>query len=104
MDNKKVRSTSSQVMELQQLIAGPLIATIEADSLSSQRYLDYLMKIAFESYDPVTGRTGKIRMLTFNYQSSGCRWGKNAKCKYTDTDIGTSATVASTGSRFRFRY
>ena len=40
MDNKKVRSTSSQVMELQQLIAGPLIATIEADSLSSQRYLD----------------------------------------------------------------
>ena len=26
------------------------------------------MKIAFESYDPVTGRTGKIRMLTFNYQ------------------------------------
>ena len=55
MDNKKVRSTSSQVMELQQLIAGPLIATIEADSLSSQRYLDYLMKIAFESYDPVTG-------------------------------------------------
>ena len=49
MDNKKVRSTSSQVMELQQLIAGPLIATIEADSLSSQRYLDYLMKIAFES-------------------------------------------------------
>ena len=75
MDNKKVRSTSSQVMELQQLIAGPLIATIEADSLSSQRYLDYLMKIAFESYDPVTGRTGKIRMLTFNYES-GCRWGQ----------------------------
>lgn len=31
MDKKKVRSVSSQVMELQQLIAGPLIATIEAD-------------------------------------------------------------------------
>ena len=56
-------------MELQQLIAAPLIATIEADSLSSQRYLDYLMKIAFESYDPATGRTGKIRMLTFSYNS-----------------------------------
>jgi len=56
-------------MELQQLIAGPLIATIEADSLSSQRYLDYLMKIAFESYDPMTGKTGKIRMLTFNYRN-----------------------------------
>ena len=63
-------------MELQQLIAGPLIATIEADSLSSQRYLDYLMKIAFESYDPVTGRTGKIRMLTFNYQSQDAGGGR----------------------------
>ena len=73
MDNKKVRSTSSQVMELQQLIAGPLIATIEADSLSSQ---NYLMKIAFESYDPVTGRTGKIRMLTFNYQSQDAGGGR----------------------------
>ncbi|MCD8091697.1 MAG: DUF2589 domain-containing protein [Bacteroides sp.] len=67
MEKKKQQIVSSQVMELQQLIAGPLIATIEADSLSSQRYLDYLMKIAFESYDPVTGKTGKIRMLTFNY-------------------------------------
>lgn len=37
MDKKKVRSVSSQVMELQQLIAGPLIATIEADSLSSAK-------------------------------------------------------------------
>lgn len=69
MKEKSVKTTSSQVMELQQLIAAPLIATIEADSLSSQRYLDYLMKIAFESYDPVTGRTGKIRMLTFSYNS-----------------------------------
>lgn len=69
MEEKKVTTASSQVMELQQLIAAPLIATIEADSLSSQRYLDYLMKIAFESYDPLTGRTGKIRMLTFSYTS-----------------------------------
>lgn len=69
MEEKSVKTSSSQVMELQQLIAAPLIATIEADSLSSQRYLDYLMKIAFESYDPATGRTGKIRMLTFSYNS-----------------------------------
>lgn len=68
MDAKKqVKRTSSQVMELQQLIAGPLIATIEADSLSAQKYLDYLMRIAFESYDPVTGKTGELRMLTFSY-------------------------------------
>ncbi len=54
-------------MELQQLIAGPLIATIEADALSAQKYLDYLMHIAFESYDPVTGKTGKLRTMTFTY-------------------------------------
>lgn len=66
-DNKKVRKVSSQVMELQQLIAGPLVATIEADALSAQRYLDYLMRIAFESYDPVTGKTGKLRTLVFSF-------------------------------------
>ena len=67
MENQTVKKTSSQVMELQQLIAGPLIATIEADALSAQKYLDYLMRIAFESYDPVTGKTGKIRTMTFIY-------------------------------------
>lgn len=64
---KQVKRTSSQVMELQQLIAGPLVATIEADALSAQKYLDYLMRIAFESYDPATGKTGELRMLTFSY-------------------------------------
>lgn len=68
MDEKKnVRRTSSQVMDLQQLIAGPLIATIEADTLSAQKYLDYLMRVAFESYNPQTGETGKLRMMTFTY-------------------------------------
>lgn len=69
MEDKDLRTVSSQVLELQQLIAAPLIATIEADSLSAQKYLDYLMKIAFESYDPKNGTTGKIRMLSFNYTS-----------------------------------
>ncbi len=70
MEKQKKITASSQVMELQQLIAGPLIATIEADSLSSQKYLDYLLRVAFESYDPATGKTGKLRMLSFNYRSS----------------------------------
>ena len=69
MEDKDLRTVSSQVLELQQLIAAPLIATIEADSLSAQKYLDYLMKIAFESYDSKSGTTGKIRMLSFNYTS-----------------------------------
>lgn len=65
--DKPVRKNSSQVMELKQLIAGPLVATIEADALSSQKYLDYLMQVTFESYNPATGETGKIRTLNFGY-------------------------------------
>lgn len=65
--NKAVKRTSSQVMELQQLIAGPLVATIEADALSAHKYLDYLMRVAFESYNPATGETGKLRSITFSY-------------------------------------
>lgn len=69
MNKDKNERVSSQVMELQDLIAGPLVATIDADSLSAQRYLDYLFKIAFDSYDPKTGKVGSLRMLTFNYRS-----------------------------------
>jgi len=66
MDNNSIKR-SSQVLELQQLIAGPLIATIEADALSAQKYLHYVMNVAFESYNPQTGETGKLRFLTFSY-------------------------------------
>ena len=69
MSIDKNERVSSQVMELKDLIAGPLVAAIDADSLSAQRYLDYLFKIAFETYDPKTGETGRLRMLTFNYRS-----------------------------------
>lgn len=71
MQKNKVKAHSSQVMELQQLIAGPLVATIDADSLSAHRYLDYLFEIAFESYDRTTGKTGKLRLLTFSYVGDG---------------------------------
>lgn len=69
MDNKKPTTTSSQVMELKELISGPLIATIDADSISSRRYLDYLFELAFESYDRKTGTVGEMRHLTFTYNS-----------------------------------
>ncbi len=69
MSKDVTERVSSQVMELKDLIAGPLVATIDADSLSAQRYLDHLFRIAFESYDPLTGKTGALRMLTFNYKS-----------------------------------
>lgn len=69
MKNDRNERVSSQVMELKDLIAGPLVATIDADSLSAQRYLDYLFKIAFETCDPATGKAEGLRMLTFNYRS-----------------------------------
>ena len=71
MDNAKQQNTittNSQVMELQQLIAGPLVSTIEADALSTNRYLDILQAIAFEDEvrdgKPI-GR--KLRTLSFSY-------------------------------------
>lgn len=70
MDKKnKTARVSSQVMELKDLISGPLVATIDADSISARRYLSYLYELAFESYDPKTGKAGPLRMLEFSYQS-----------------------------------
>lgn len=69
MEKKKINQVSSQVMELKELISGPLIATIDADSISSRRYLDYLFELAFESYDRKTGKVGEMRCLTFTYKS-----------------------------------
>lgn len=66
-EQNNVSRTSSQVLELQHLIAAPLVATIEADAMSAQKYMDYLVKIAFEGYDAATGSLGKLRMLTFSY-------------------------------------
>lgn len=57
-------------MELKDLISGPLVATIDADTISTRRYLSYLYELAFESYDPTTGKVGKLRALEFNYRTS----------------------------------
>ena len=66
---KNIKQTSSQVMELKDLISGPLAATIDADSIAARRYLSYLMELAFDSYDKETGKVGELRMLEFTYQS-----------------------------------
>ncbi len=58
---------SRQIMELKDLISGPLVATIDADSMSTRRYLNYLLELAFDSYNPETGEVGKLRMLEFSY-------------------------------------
>lgn len=56
-------------MELKELISAPLVATIDADSISARRYLNYLLELAFESYDKETGEVGKLRTLDFTYGS-----------------------------------
>lgn len=69
------KRVSSQVMELKDIISGPLVATIDADSISTRRYLSYLLELAFESYDKETGKVGKLRMLEFSYNTydvNGC--------------------------------
>ena len=67
--DKDKKHVSSQVMELKALISGPLVATIDADSISSRRYLNYLLDLTFESYDRKTGKAGKMRTLDFTYQT-----------------------------------
>lgn len=68
-ENENTSHVSSQVMELKDLISGPLVATIDADTISARRYLSYLFELAFEKYDHRTGKAGPLRMLEFSYQS-----------------------------------
>ena len=53
----KYNKVSKQIMELKDLISGPLVATIDADSMSTRRYLSYLYELA----------VGNLRMLEFTY-------------------------------------
>ncbi|MBQ6767220.1 MAG: DUF2589 domain-containing protein [Prevotella sp.] len=80
MDNEKqqnVISVNSQVMELQQLIAGPLVSTIEADTLSSRRYLEMLQLIAFEDVTEGDRNIRRLRTLKFAYQETNVNGYRN---------------------------
>lgn len=80
MDNAKqqnVISVNSQVMELQQLIAGPLVSTIEADTLSSRRYLEMLQLIAFEDVTEGDRNIRRLRTLKFAYQETNVHGYRN---------------------------
>lgn len=69
MDSDK-RTVSTQVMELKNLISGPLVATIDADTISTRRYLSYLYELAFDRYDHTTGKVGNLRSLEFTYYTT----------------------------------
>ena len=68
MDKSKttLEYRNSQVMDLRQLIAGPLVAAVEADAMASQKYYDYLLRIAFDDYwGSERGQIWRICLLAF---------------------------------------
>lgn len=69
-EHQTVTRNNSQVMELQQLIAGPLVSTIEADALSSRRYLEMLQLIAFEDATVGNSTVKRLRTIKFSYQET----------------------------------
>lgn len=74
--NKKV---NGHIMSLQQLISAPLVATIDADAMSTERYMKHFMSLAFESYNPADGSTGALRMISFNFTDSDSGGGRKKK-------------------------
>ena len=66
-------------MSLQQLISAPLVATIDADAMSAERYMKHFMSLAFESYNPVDGSTGALRLISFNFTDSDASGGAEKK-------------------------
>lgn len=61
-------TVSNHVMQLEQLIAAPLIAAVDADSLATRRYLEALESIAFEVNKTTGAKT--LRTLDFSFQNS----------------------------------
>lgn len=68
MSTSKKQQRNSQVMDLKQLIAAPLIATLEADAMTTAGYIDFLKEVAFEAGE--NGGLGKLRTFTFQYHQS----------------------------------
>lgn len=63
-------AVSEQVLSLQQLIAAPLIATVDADARAAEAYMSHFMNLAFEKGDPGSGRPGRLRMQSFRFLSA----------------------------------
>lgn len=74
--NKKV---NGHIMSLQQLISAPLVATIDADAMSTERYMKHFMALAFESCNPETGAAGDLRNISFRFTDSDAAGGRERK-------------------------
>ena len=78
-DSTNNNKVSGHIMSLQQLISAPLVATIDADAMSAERYMKHFMSLAFESYNPVDGSTGALRLISFNFTDSDASGGKEGQ-------------------------
>ena len=58
MSDSTNNTVNGHIMSLQPLISPPLVATIDADAMSTERYMKHFMSLAFESYNPADGSTG----------------------------------------------
>ena len=78
-DSTNNNKVNGHIMSLQQLISAPLVATIDADAMSTERYMKHFMSLAFESYNPVDGSTGALRLISFNFTDSDASGGAGKK-------------------------
>lgn len=78
-DSTNNNKVNGHIMSLQQLISAPLVATIDADAMSTERYMKHFMSLAFESYNPVDGSTGALRLISFNFTDSDASGGAEKK-------------------------
>lgn len=68
MNTPTKKQQTSHVMDMKQLIAAPLIATLEADAMTTQSYINFLRTVAFEQDE--NGGLGKLRTFAFQYHQS----------------------------------
>lgn len=79
MSDSTNNKVNGHIMSLQQLISAPLVATIDADAMSTERYMKHFMSLAFESYNPADGSTGALRLISFNFTDSDASGGAEKK-------------------------
>lgn len=79
MSDSANNKVNGHIMSLQQLISAPLVATIDADAMSTERYMKHFMSLAFESYNPADGSTGALRLISFNFTDSDASGGVEKK-------------------------
>jgi hypothetical protein len=76
---EKKNLLNSQVMTLHQLISAPLVATLEADTMTTRSYIDFLREVAFEpDTDKEKSGLGKLRTFTFQFMQADVK-GKTLK-------------------------